>query len=217
VDSTLVKMSENSIITKAGKESAIPMTKTYTALLAALFSIAVSLGDRKQAISELERTPKTVEETIKISETTIKNLSENLGNSHTIFILGRGPNYATAAEASLKLKEASLVHAEAFPSPEFRHGPKALVANRTPIIAFTSSNKLDETTVRLMEELKATGATTVSIGDLENSTIRMPPLNYYLTPIPYIIPLQLLAFYLAVKKGIDPDNPRNLIKVTTAT
>lgn len=215
--STLAEISQRSIITKAGKESAIPMTKTYTALLAALLSMAVSMGMNRQLLSDLERIPKTIEETIKTSETVVMEISNNIKNYQEIFLLGRGPNYATAAEASLKLKEASLVHAEAFPSPEFRHGPKALVEHGTPIIAFANSSKLDETTVRLMEELKTAGADTISIGDLAGSTIRIPPLNYYLTPIPYIIPLQLLAFHLAVQKGIDPDNPRSLTKVTTNT
>jgi glucosamine--fructose-6-phosphate aminotransferase (isomerizing) len=215
--STLAEMTQETIVTMAGKESAVPMTKTYTALLAALFSIAVSLGDRKQLISELERTPKIVEETIKVSETKIKDISDKLRDPSEIFLLGRGPNYATAAEASLKLKEASLVHAESFHSPEFRHGPKALVRQGTPVIALTTSDKLDETTIRLMEELRTGGANTISIGDLAGSTVRIPPINYYLTPIPYIIPLQLLAFYLAVHKGIDPDNPRSLAKVTTTT
>jgi glucosamine--fructose-6-phosphate aminotransferase (isomerizing) len=215
--STLAEMTQETILTKAGKESAVPMTKTYTALLAALFSIAVSLGDRKQLISELERTPKMVEETIKVSETKIKDISDKLRDPSEIFLLGRGPNYATAAEASLKLKEASLVHAEPFHSPEFRHGPKALVEQGTPVIALATSNKFDETTIRLMEELRTAGANTISIGDLAGSTVRIPPINYYLTPIPYIIPLQLLAFYLAVHKGIDPDNPRSLAKVTTTT
>jgi glucosamine--fructose-6-phosphate aminotransferase (isomerizing) len=215
--STLAEMTQETIVTKAGKESAVPMTKTYTALLVALFSIAVSLGDRKQLISELKRTPRMVEETIKVSETMVKDLSYKLGSANEIFLLGRGPNYATVAEAALKLKEASLVHAEAFHSPEFRHGPKALVRQGTPVIALTTSNKLDETTVRLVEELKTTGANTISIGDLAGSTVRIPTINYYLTPITYIIPLQLLAFYLAVQKGIDPDNPRSLAKVTTTT
>ncbi len=215
--STLAEISQKTIVTKAGKESAVPMTKTYTALLAALFSIAVSLGDGEQLIPELEKTPKIVEDTIKISETQVRDISAKLSDPSEILLLGRGPNYATAAEGSLKFKEASLVHAEAFHSPEFRHGPKALVKQGTPVIALTNSNKLDETTIRLMEELKTTGANTISIGDLAGSTIRIPPFNYYLTPIPYIIPLQILAFYLAVQKGIDPDNPKNLVKVTTAT
>jgi glucosamine--fructose-6-phosphate aminotransferase (isomerizing) len=215
--STLAEMSQNTIVTKAGKESAVPMTKTYTALLAALFSIAVSLGDQEKLIPELERTPRIVEDTIKISETKVRDICDKLRDPSMIFLLGRGPNYATAAEASLKLKEASLVHAEAFHSPEFRHGPKALVEQGTSVIALINSDKLDETTIRLMEELKSTGANTISIGDLAGSTIRIPPVNYYLTPIPYIIPLQILAFYLAVQRGIDPDNPRSLTKVTTAT
>jgi glucosamine--fructose-6-phosphate aminotransferase (isomerizing) len=215
--STLAEIGQNTIVTKAGKESAVPMTKTYTALVAALLSIAVSLGDQGKLIPELEGTPRIVEDTIKISETKVKDVSDKLGDPSMILLLGRGPNYATAAEASLKLKEASLVHAEAFHSPEFRHGPKALVEQGTPVIALTDTNKLDETTIRLMEELKTAGANTISIGDVAGSTIRIPPVNYYLTPIPYIIPLQILAFYLAVQKGIDPDNPRSLTKVTTTT
>ena len=213
-ESALAKLSQCSIITKAGKESAIPMTKTYTAMLAALFSIAILLGNKEKTVSELQKIPRIVEETIKISESRIRSLSEQLVNAKDIFLLGRGPNYSTAAEASLKLKEASLVHAEGFSSPEFRHGPKALIGTGTPVIGFTSSDNLDETTMRLMEELKSAGANAASIGDTENSTIRIPTTNYYLTPIPYIVPLQLLAFYLAIQKGIDPDNPRNLTKTT---
>lgn len=214
---SLALLSEVAIVTKAGKELAVPMTKTYTALLAGMFSFAEALEPKKQEVSALQSIPRMVEQTIRISEPKIRELSDELKTNRSIFLVGRGPNYATALEASLKLKEAALVHAEGFQSPEFRHGPKALLERRTSLIAFTNSSGLDDTTLRLLEDIRSTGASPISIGDRAGSTIEIPPIAYHLTPIPSIVPLQLLACYIAVKKGINPDNPRNLTKVTIAT
>ncbi|WXG45111.1 MAG: SIS domain-containing protein [Promethearchaeati archaeon SRVP18_Atabeyarchaeia-1] len=215
--STLVGLSENAIVTKAGKEIAVPMTKTYTALLAGIFSLAEALRQNKAGASTLHRIPAVVEETIRTSEPKIKELAEQLKENRSAFIVGRGPSYATALEASLKLKEAALVHAEAFPSPEFRHGPKSMLEPGTSLIAFTNSDRSDDTTQRLLEDIRPTGATTISIGDKAGSTILIPPVARHLAPIPSIVPLQLLAAHIAAKKGINPDNPRNLTKVTTET
>jgi glucosamine--fructose-6-phosphate aminotransferase (isomerizing) len=215
--SQLADLSEIAIVTKAGRELAVPMTKTYTALLAAIFSIAEAIGQKKQGTSALQNIPRIAGETIRIAEPKIRTLSEQLKATRSIFLVGRGPNYATALEASLKLKEAALVHAEGFQSPEFRHGPKTLLEPGASLIAFTNSNVLDDTTSRLLEEVRSTGALIVSIGDRACSTIETPQTAYHLTPIVSIMPLQILAAYLAVQKGIDPDNPRNLTKVTTAT
>jgi len=215
--STLAEICETTILTKAGKELAVPMTKTYTALLAGLFSIGVTLGGKEHAVSELQKIPEIVKETIKTSEGKVRKISDDLKSKEAVFLLGRGPNYATALEASLKLKEAAIVHAEAFPSSEFRHGPKALVEDGTPVIALTTSAEYDQTTLRLLEDLKSMGAVTITIGDRAVSTISIQPTNYNLTPIPNIVPLQLLAANIAIKKGIDPDNPRSLTKTTTTT
>jgi len=215
--STLAEICETTILTRAGKELAVPMTKTYTALLAGLFGIGVTLGQKEQVISELQKIPEIVKETIKTSEVKVRKISEELKDKERIFLLGRGPNYATALEASLKLKEVAMVHAEAFPSSEFRHGPKALVEDGTPVIALATSTEYDETTLGLIEDLKAMGAKIIRIGDRADSTIAIQPTDYYLTPIPNIIPLQLLAANIAIEKGINPDNPRSLVKTTTAT
>jgi len=214
--STLAKIADATIVTRAGREVAVPMTKTYTALLAALFSMAETLGRKKQANSPLMKISKAVEETIKTSQEKVGKMADETKEQKALFLLGRGPSYATALEACLKLKEAALVHAEAFSSPEFRHGPRALVEPRTSVIAFTNSHPFDETTVRLLEDLKVTGASTISIGDRGGSTITTPSLPNHLTPIIDIVPLQLLAAYVAVAKGINPDVPRSLVKTTTA-
>jgi len=215
--STLTEICETTILTKAGKELAVPMTKTYTSLLAALFAMGATLGRKKQVLSELRAVPEIVDEAIRSSERKVSRLSEELKDKKGIFLLGRGPNYATALEASLKLKEVAMVHAEAFPSSEFRHGPKALVENGTPVIALTTAAEYDETTVRLLEDLKLIGARTITVGDRVDSTIAIQPTDHCLTPIPNIVPLQLLAANVAIEKGMDPDNPRSLAKTTTTT
>jgi glucosamine--fructose-6-phosphate aminotransferase (isomerizing) len=215
--SRLAKLSEIAIVTKAGRELAVPMTKTYTALLAGIFAVAEAIGTKQQRISPLQNIPRVAEETIRASEPKIRRLLEQRKAEGPIFLVGRGPNYATALEASLKLKEAALVHAEGFQSPEFRHGPKALLEAGTSLIAFTNSNRLDDTTSRLLEETRSTGTSIVSVGDKAGSTIETPQTPYHLTPITNIMPLQMLAVYVAVQKGVNPDNPRNLTKVTTLT
>jgi glucosamine--fructose-6-phosphate aminotransferase (isomerizing) len=215
--STLADLSEIAIVTKAGSELAVPMTKTYTALLAGIFSIAEAIGTESRGTTPLQNIPRISEETINTAEPKIRRFSEQLKGAESIFLLGRGPSYATALEASLKLKEAALVHAEGFQSPEFRHGPKALLEIGTSLIAFTNSNELDDTTSRLLEEVKTTSTSVISIGDRAGSTIETPQISYYLTPLVDIIPLQILAVCIAVQKGINPDNPRSLTKVTTST
>lgn len=214
--------------TCAGPEIAVASTKAYTAqvtILAILTTyFAEILNKNTKLLEDLKKsilTLPTKSEQLLSNISNIKNIAKNLDKEKDVFFLGRGLDYNTATEGSLKLKEISYIHSEAFYSGELKHGPIALIEDNTPVICILTVPELIEKSISNIQEVITRGAKTLIITDkdLKNSNffevIKIPETNKFLTPILSIIPLQLLAYYISKDKGLDVDKPRNLAKSVT--
>ena len=227
--SSLVRESEYSIFTNAGPEIGVASTKAFTTQLAALMLLALSLAKsrgknpklRTRVITALRSLPDTVEETLKLKDT-ILEIAPEIANKDNALFLGRGIFYPIAKEGALKLKEISYIHAEAYPAGELKHGPLALIDEEMPVIALAPESEIAEKLVSNLEEVKARGGTlyvfsdpSISIDLKSGRLINMPKCDFLLTPIIYTIPLQILSYEVALLRGTDIDQPRNLAKSVT--
>jgi glucosamine--fructose-6-phosphate aminotransferase (isomerizing) len=226
-ESSLVRESALRLITKAGPEIGVASTKAFTTQLLALLLLTTALVQTKGEstgflVEILRQLPAKAEATLSVAEK-IKKLSESFANkNHTLF-LGRGELYPIALEGALKLKEISYIHAEAYPAGELKHGPLALVDEDMPVVAIAPNNELIEKLLSNLQEVKARGAELILFADHQSkivtddsiASILIPEVNALLTPIIFTIPLQLLAYYVAIIKGTDVDQPRNLAKSVT--
>ena len=192
--------------------------------------LAIRLGRLKQVSSEegfeflhaLQNIPNQVREVL-AGEDAIKSLAKNLCHHSNFLYLGRGVNYPTALEGALKLKEISYIHAEGYPAAEMKHGPIALIDENMPVVFIANDDHIYEKIIHNMEEVKArkgilitvTNSTKTQISELSDHVIHVPKTLSQLSPIINIIPLQLLAYYIAVERGCDVDQPRNLAKSVT--
>jgi len=219
--STLAGLAEHVFLVRAGKEKSVAATKTYTGQMLMLYLLAWALEGGVR-MPELERLPETVESALRL-EPEVRALSERYRYMRHAVVVGRGLNYANAFELSLKLMETCYVVAERFSSADFLHGPIALVEPSFPVFAFAPAGvtwpSMDET----LAKLQGLQAEIVAITDSGNRevdaratrVIRLPRrVKEILTPIPYIVPAQIFAACLAAQKGLDPDQPRTLHKVT---
>jgi glutamine---fructose-6-phosphate transaminase (isomerizing) len=229
VSSSLVRESDLLISTNAGPEIGVASTKAFTTQLVAflLFTFAVmsAKGIAKKAtnpiqlFNELDNLAKKV----LALESMVELISLKFANKDHALFLGRGVHYPVAMEGALKLKEISYIHAEAYPSGELKHGPLALVDKNMPVIAVAPSNDLLEKLKSNLEEVKARGGQLYVFADKNSGfvsdetthVIPMPHVPELLEPIIYTIPLQLLAYHIALVKGTDVDQPRNLAKSVT--
>lgn len=226
--STITRESDFVIYTHAGPEIAVASTKAYTsqvtllAILVIYFAEILNknleiLPNLKKAILDL---PAKIEETLS-NTSDIQDLAKEIYNKQNVFFIGRGIDYNTATEGSLKLKEISYIHSEAFYSGELKHGPIALIESNSLVISILTFPHLIEKSISNVQEVISRGAQTLIITDknLENSNftniIKVPETNNFLSPILSIIPLQLLAYYISKEKGLDVDKPRNLAKSVT--
>ncbi|WP_297508751.1 glutamine--fructose-6-phosphate transaminase (isomerizing) [Thermococcus sp.] len=229
VGSMATRIADLTLYTHAGPEIGVAATKTYTTQLAVLTMLAIELARilgtadedyLKKLESELRGVPDRVEEVLGLSDS-LRELAENLKDRRDFFYIGRSIGLPTALEGALKLKEISYIHAEGLSAGELKHGPLALIEENVPVVAIAPSGKTLDKTMSNIEEARARGAFVVSLGDSEKLRkvsdvfIEMPKLDELLSPIPYIVPLQLLAYHLAVLRGNDPDKPRNLAKSVT--
>ncbi|ADT83643.1 glutamine--fructose-6-phosphate transaminase (isomerizing) [Thermococcus barophilus] len=229
VGSMATRLSDLVLYTHAGPEIGVAATKTYTTQLTVISMLAIALAkylntaDREylQKIeAELYDMPKYIEAALGY-ENKIKNLAERLKEKRDFFYIGRGISLATALEGALKLKEISYIHAEGLSAGELKHGPLALIEEDVPVVAIAPSGKTLEKMISNIQEAKARGALIISLGDSEelrkvsDILIKMPKVDEVLSPIVYIVPLQLLAYHLSVLRGNDPDKPRNLAKSVT--
>jgi glucosamine--fructose-6-phosphate aminotransferase (isomerizing) len=219
--STLARLAEHVFLVRAGAEKSVAATKTYTGQLLLLYLLASVLGGRLRA-SDLDRLPAAVESALRL-EAEIGALSERYRFMRQALVVGRALNYANAFEFSLKLMETCYVVAERFSPADLLHGPIALVEQGFPVFAFAPPGATWGSIGEALGKLRKAGAEIVAITDSGNRqvdagatrVIRLPrKLKEELTPIPYIVPAQLFAAYLAVEKGLDPDRPRTLNKVT---
>ena len=229
-ESSLVRESELVLMTNAGPEIGVASTKAFTTQLVALMLLTIALGrrnglaaDKEAALVTLLRSlPQRIEEVLKLNDQ-IKLLAEQFANKQHALFLGRGAQYPVAMEGALKLKEISYIHAESYPAGELKHGPLALVDSDMPVIAVAPNNELLEKLKSNLQEVRARGGKLYVFADAANrikpdegtQVITVPATDDAIAPIVYTIPLQLLAYHVAVLKGADVDQPRNLAKSVT--
>jgi glucosamine--fructose-6-phosphate aminotransferase (isomerizing) len=219
--SSLAKLAEHVFFVRAGKERSVAATKTYTGQVLMLYLLAYSLGAKLRP-DDLARIPERVHLALR-TEREIAALSERYRFMDHCVVVGRGLNYANAFEFSLKLMETCYVVAERFSSADFLHGPIAMVEPNFPVFVFAPTGVTCPPVLEAIAKLKALDAETVVITDAGNAlaagaatrVIRLPQrMRELYTPIPYIIPAQIFAASLADQKGLNPDHPRTLTKVT---
>ncbi|MGB1702345.1 MAG: glutamine--fructose-6-phosphate transaminase (isomerizing) [Cycloclasticus sp.] len=229
-ESSLVRESEWSLMTKAGPEIGVASTKAFTTQLTALLLLVVSLGkyhaiDEKkhtEIVRQLEVLPEKVAEVLRL-EPEIIEFSKKFNDKHNALFLGRGEQYPVAMEGALKLKEISYIHAEAYPAGELKHGPLALVDDQMPVVAVAPNNDLLEKLKSNLQEVQARGGELFVFADVHATfeetegleIIRVSEISDIVAPIIYTVPLQLLAYHVALLKGTDVDQPRNLAKSVT--
>ncbi|MFT5116727.1 MAG: glucosamine--fructose-6-phosphate aminotransferase (isomerizing) [Kiritimatiellia bacterium] len=229
-NSALVRESELSLMTEAGPEIGVASTKAFTTQLVALQLLTIVLGRRNglseareaALVEELKLLPALCEQVLAL-EKEIEKVSEAFIDKHHALFLGRGMQYPIALEGALKLKEISYIHAEAYPAGELKHGPLALVDSEMPIVAVAPNDDLLDKLKSNLEEVQARGGQLFVFADTETNfkntdqciVIHLPKVPYRLSPIVFTLPLQLLAYHVAVLKGTDVDQPRNLAKSVT--
>lgn len=228
IGSSITREADNYIYTHAGPEIAVASTKAYTAQVVLLNIIALYFAQVLQTISDVELDnlrkdildlPSKVEETLTCNNE-IKNLADDIYEVRDTFFIGRGIDYPVAMEGSLKLKEISYIHSEAYAGGELKHGPIALIENGFPVIGIMTDEKLLEKSISNIQEVISRGAKTIVITNQNlnkafDYVIHIPVTNKYLSPILSVIPLQLLSYHISKKKGLDVDKPRNLAKSVT--
>jgi glucosamine--fructose-6-phosphate aminotransferase (isomerizing) len=229
-ESSMVRESELVLLTRAGPEIGVASTKAFTTQLTALAMLTIALAkNRQQAIQERElisqllQLPGLVEKTLKL-DATIQTLAEVFADKHHALFLGRGPLHAIAMEGALKLKEISYIHAEGYAAAELKHGPLALIDEDMPVVAVAPNNELLEKLKSNLQEVRARGGKLFVFADPKAgihseegvTVIEMPAaVSALQAPMVFAIPLQLLAYHVAVLKGTDVDQPRNLAKSVT--
>lgn len=229
--SSLVRESDLTLLTRAGPEIGVASTKAFTTQLVSLMLLTLSLGRVRgtlsaaveaELVAQLRRLPVRLGEALAM-DTTIEKISELFADKHHTLFLGRGAQFPVAMEGALKLKEISYIHAEAYPAGELKHGPLALVDADMPVVTVAPNNELLEKLKSNLQEVRARGGELIVFADekagMSNGegthVIAMPHIIDALAPILYTIPLQLLSYYVAVLKGTDVDQPRNLAKSVT--
>ncbi|MGY2185435.1 Glutamine--fructose-6-phosphate aminotransferase [isomerizing] [compost metagenome] len=229
--SSLVRESDLTLLTQAGREIGVASTKAFTTQLVGLLLLTLSLGQVRGTLAagveatlveELRRLPTRLGEALAMDSTVEKIAELFAEKNHTLF-LGRGAQFPVAMEGALKLKEISYIHAEAYPAGELKHGPLALVDNDMPVVTVAPNNELLEKLKSNLQEVRARGGQLVVFADEKagmtngegTHVVQMPHIHDILSPILYTIPLQLLSYYVAVLKGTDVDQPRNLAKSVT--
>ena len=227
--SSLARESDFLLLTNAGPEIGVASTKAFTTQLTALMLLTLSLAKasgtnprlRARVIQALRQIPEIVKRSLELKDDIVDIASEIAQQDNALF-LGRGMFYPIAMEGALKLKEISYIHAEAYPAGELKHGPLALIDERMPVVAIAPEHELAEKLVSNLEEVKARGGALYVFGNAKEKLslergkyISMPECDFLLTPILYTIPLQILSYEVALIRGTDIDQPRNLAKSVT--
>jgi glucosamine--fructose-6-phosphate aminotransferase (isomerizing) len=238
--STMAREATVDLATLAGKELAIPATKSFTAQLAVVEILALLAARERHArprreiaerLASLVALPQSIALQIPVWERRIEALAGEYADAKTFLYLGRGVHYAIAREGALKLKESSYLHAEGYPSGELKHGPNALVSREVPIVIIATVDRDDpesllryEKTVSLLYDLRQQGARVLALANADDATvaslaadtIAVQSASEALLPIAEVVPLQLFAYFMAVAHGVDVDHPRNLTKAVVS-
>ncbi len=239
VDAMVAREAHGAIYTHAGPEIGVASTKAFTAQLTALFLLALKLGqlrgklDPAQSVAlieQLSRIPAKIEEVLRSRSAQCEQLAREFSTARDFIYLGRGIHFPIALEGALKLKEISYIHAEGYPAGEMKHGPNALIDETLPVVVLATCDQSDpasklryEKTLSNIQEVTARSGRVIAvategdetIGQLVEHVILIPPAMELLNPLIEIVPLQLLAYYIAVRRGCDVDQPRNLAKSVT--
>src|SRR5207237_5636965 len=231
VGSAIAREAEDVLYTHAGPEIGVASTKAFTTQLAAFFLLAVRLGRLRGTLSAsaaqrylqaLNEVPMLVDRVLKY-EDVIKQSAHKFSQARDLLFLGRGPQYPVALEGALKLKETSYIHAEGYAAGEMKHGPIALLDKDMPVVVLAPRDRLYEKTVSNLMEVKARAAPVIAfvtagereLGNAADAVFTVPDVHPLLSPILFVVPLQLLAYHIAVLRGTDVDQPRNLAKSVT--
>jgi glucosamine--fructose-6-phosphate aminotransferase (isomerizing) len=230
-ESSIVRESGLVLMTRAGPEIGVASTKAFTTQLTALALLALELarhhgldaGRYEALVHQLETLPGAVRDALAL-DPALRALADRFGDKQHALFLGRGTQFPIAMEGALKLKEISYIHAEAYPAGELKHGPLALVDESMPVIAVAPNDHLLEKLKSNLEEVRARGGELYVLADADvaqhvprgnGHLVVLPPCGELIAPIVFTIPLQLLAYHVAVLKGTDVDQPRNLAKSVT--
>jgi len=230
VGSTIARESDGGIYVHAGPEIGVASTKAFTSQVIALLLFTIKLArlrnlsmvDGKEIIEELQRLPGKIQNVLDRASD-IEKIAEDFKNAQNFLYLGRGYSFPTALEGALKLKEISYIHAEGYPAAEMKHGPIALIDEKMPVVFVTPHDSVFDKVVSNVQEVKARGGRVIAITTRDEEALegkldyefRIPETKDMLTPVLASIPLQLLAYYIAVKRGANVDQPRNLAKSVT--
>ncbi|MDE5968325.1 MAG: glutamine--fructose-6-phosphate transaminase (isomerizing), partial [Muribaculaceae bacterium] len=231
VGSSISRATQSGTYIHVGPEIGVASTKAFTGQVTVLAMLALALGQLRATIDEthakkmteaIVALPKLIEDTLRINDD-VERLSSTFTYAHNFLYLGRGYNYPTALEGALKLKEISYIHAEGYPAAEMKHGPIALIDREMPTVFVAPADETLQKIVSNIQQVKARGGSVIAIvtrgdetvSELADYTIEIPRIVEELSPVIASIPLQLLAYHVAIKKGCDVDMPRNLAKSVT--
>jgi len=231
VGSSIARQADGGIYLHAGPEIGVASTKAFTSQVVALLLLGLHLGRRREQldvedgqrlVAELRALPDLVARTLEL-EPQVRELATRYADTRNALYLGRGVNFPVALEGALKLKEISYIHAEGYPAAEMKHGPIALIDESMPVVFLAPKDPVYPKTISNMQEVKARGGHIIAIategnGDLRrlaDHELRVPACPPLLSPVLTVIPLQLLAYHIAVLRGCDVDRPRNLAKSVT--
>jgi glucosamine--fructose-6-phosphate aminotransferase (isomerizing) len=221
--STATREANHVIYTRAGPEIGVAATKTYVCQLVSIYMLAIAMSKDKKLLKTLQMVPSYMKNALEMEDKIIQ-IAKKYKDSSDFFFIGRGFSYPTALEGALKLKEITYIHGEGYAAGELKHGPLALIDDDIPVLAVIPPGYSHDKTLSNVEEVKARGAKIIALGSSEDEALRSEAndimglngeITEMLSPIPYVVPLQLLSYYISVERGIDPDKPKNLAKCVT--
>ncbi|MER2013558.1 MAG: glutamine--fructose-6-phosphate transaminase (isomerizing) [Methanobrevibacter sp.] len=221
--SSITRRAQYVIQTQAGPEIGVAATKTYVAQLTAIYLLSALISKNMELLKEIEKVPEFIDETLGNVEL-VKEISKRYNYARDFFYLGRGYSYPTALEGALKLKEITYIHGEGYAAGELKHGPLALIDEGIPVVVVIPPGDNYRKTMSNLEEVKSRGANVLAIGSADDESLKAKsdeviPINSdvkeIIAPLVYIVPLQLIAYYITIEKGHDPDKPKNLAKCVT--
>ena len=221
--SSITRRAQYVIQTQAGPEIGVAATKTYVSQLTAVYLFAALMAKDDRLLNDLDKVPDFINEVLEDVES-IKAMSQRYNYAKDFFYLGRGYSYPTALEGALKLKEISYIHGEGYAAGELKHGPLALIDEGIPVVVVIPPGDSHKKTMSNLEEVKSRGARVLAFGAADDEELAEkapevfkinPEVSEIIAPLVYIVPLQLLSYYITIEKGFDPDKPRNLAKCVT--
>lgn len=211
------------IYTRAGPEIGVAATKTYVSQLTCIYLLAACMASDEKLLNELKLVPDHMKTALE-KEEFIKEISPQYKDALDFFFIGRGFSYPTAMEGALKLKEITYIHGEGYAAGELKHGPLALISDKVPVVAIVPPGKSHDRTMGNVKEVKARGARVIGLGSQDDTNLQLEAhdmiefedkISEVLSPLIYVVPLQLLAYHISVERGINPDQPKNLAKCVT--